>query len=105
MNLKRCFAKCFAWLGVGLLLMHLTAFTTMQQPYFAKDGAPAGSFNANAVPNAIPKKEALSRYGNPYSYVVDGRRYYVMRNASGYDKVGYASWYGNQFHGQRTSRR
>lgn len=69
---------------------------------YAGDGAP-GYFNAANVPNAIPKSEARSRYGNPSSYVVSGKRYRVMASAKGYDKVGYASWYGTKFHGKRTS--
>jgi rare lipoprotein A len=34
---------------------------------------------------------------------VYGRRYYVRSSASGYRKRGVASWYGEKFHGRRTS--
>lgn len=51
----------------------------------------------------IPKKEALSRYGNPTQYNVEGRKYEVMKNSSGYKTRGIASWYGSKFHNQRTS--
>ncbi len=44
-----------------------------------------------------------SKYGNPESYVVMGRRYYVMDSANGYVQRGIASWYGPNFHGKRTS--
>ena len=50
-----------------------------------------------------PVYEPLSRYGNPGSYVVEGRTYTVMRTASGYKTRGLASWYGTKFHKQRTS--
>ena len=59
--------------------------------------------NAAAIPDAIPKVEARSKYGNPKSYVVFGKRYYVMNSSQGYVEQGTASWYGTKFHGRRTS--
>lgn len=44
-----------------------------------------------------------SKYGNPSSYVVFGKRYYVMDSARGFTQKGVASWYGPDFHGKRTS--
>lgn len=80
-------------------MSQLSACSTANGP----NVVPPGSFNASAVPDAVPRADALSHYGNPTSYKVGGRRYYVMRSAKGYDKTGYASWYGTKFHGQRTS--
>ena len=37
------------------------------------------------------------------SYVVKGKRYYVLNNANNYHQVGTASWYGKKFQGRRTS--
>src|SRR5690606_6096907 len=37
------------------------------------------------------------------SYEVFGKRYYVMKDARGYVERGIASWYGEKFHGRRTS--
>jgi len=54
-------------------------------------------------PDAVPRVEPRSRYGNPRSYVVFGRRYHVMDSAEGYVERGIASWYGRKFHGRRTS--
>jgi rare lipoprotein A len=59
--------------------------------------------DASNTPDAVPKSEAKSTYGNPKHYVVNGKHYNVLKNANGYNKVGYASWYGNQFHGHLTS--
>ncbi|MGD9172333.1 MAG: septal ring lytic transglycosylase RlpA family protein [Candidatus Thiodiazotropha sp.] len=56
-----------------------------------------------AIPDAVPKDEPKSRYGNPESYEVFGKRYYPLPNARGYSARGIASWYGSKFHGQRTS--
>lgn len=44
-----------------------------------------------------------ARYGNPNSYVVLGKRYFVMESARGFVQRGTASWYGADFHGKRTS--
>ena len=52
---------------------------------------------------AVPKVEPKSKYGNPESYVVFGKRYYVKDSAKGYVEEGIASWYGTKFHGRRTS--
>ena len=67
------------------------------------DGAPQGSVDISSVPDAIPRNEPRSRYGNPDSYVVLGKRYYVMRDSAGFRQKGIASWYGTKFHGRRTS--
>ena len=70
-----------------------------------KDGPAPYHVDMSHVKNAIPKYEAKSRYGNPSSYVVNGKRYYVLNSAYGYNKRGIASWYGWKFHKQLTSTR
>jgi rare lipoprotein A len=57
------------------------------------------------VPDAIPRAEPRSIYGNPPSYEVFGRRYYVMASSVGYVERGVASWYGPGFHKELTSVR
>ncbi len=44
-----------------------------------------------------------SQRGNPSSYVVFGKRYYVLDGADGFVQRGVASWYGIKFHGRKTS--
>lgn len=56
-----------------------------------------------SVPDATPKKEQRSRYGNPKSYIVNGKRYYTLDDNKGFVEQGIASWYGKKFHGKRTS--
>ena len=69
-----------------------------------KDRGPRpGSVDVSGVPDAVPKVEPRSRYGNPPSYVVNGRTYHVMASGKGYVERGIASWYGEKFHGRRTS--
>lgn len=55
------------------------------------------------TPDAVPRHEPRSRYGNPASYVVFGRTYHTLASAEGYRERGIASWYGEKFHGRRTS--
>jgi rare lipoprotein A len=59
--------------------------------------------NIELIPDAVPKEEPKSRYGNPDSYEVFGKRYYTLPDSRGYNARGIASWYGSKFHGQRTS--
>jgi rare lipoprotein A len=66
--------------------------------------APAAPLpEANSVPDAVPRVEARSRYGNPPFYQVFGKRYYVLSSNVGYVERGVASWYGPGFHKIRTS--
>lgn len=64
-------------------------------------GVPIGE--RGAVPRAGVPSVSRSERGNPSSYVVHGRRYFVLDNASGFRQRGLASWYGTKFHGRRTS--
>jgi rare lipoprotein A len=70
-----------------------------------QDGPPKGYVDVSQIPNAVPKVEPKSRYGNPVSYVVNGTRYYTMKSAKGYRATGIASWYGTKFHNRYTSSR
>jgi rare lipoprotein A len=42
------------------------------------------SADANGVPDAVPRIEPRSRYGNPPFYDVFGKRYYVLSSSVGY---------------------
>jgi rare lipoprotein A len=68
-----------------------------------RDGAPNFYVDVSKIKDAVPKVEPPCRFGNPSSYVVRGQRYYVKKNATGYDERGIASWYGTLFHKHRTS--
>lgn len=69
-----------------------------------KDSAPRhGKIDFNAIPDAEPKPEPYSRYGNPESYVVFGKTYYPLKSSENFTERGIASWYGTKFHGNRTS--
>lgn len=68
-----------------------------------EDGYPTEPVDVSSVPDAVPRVEPRSRYGNPDSYVVNGKRYYTLDRSAGYRERGVASWYGTKFHGRRTS--
>lgn len=68
-----------------------------------KDGPPNYYVDESKIPNAVPKVEQLSKYGNMNHYTVFGRRYYVMRSSKNYEEQGVASWYGAKFHYHHTS--
>jgi rare lipoprotein A len=64
---------------------------------------PPPAADAGSVPDAVPRVEPRSRYGNPPFYTVFGQRYYVLSTNIGYIERGVASWYGPGFHKIRTS--
>lgn len=67
-----------------------------------RDG-PGRTLSPGKIKDAVPRKEARSKYGNPESYVVLGQRYYTLKTAQGFSERGVASWYGKKFHGRKTS--
>jgi rare lipoprotein A len=81
-----------------IFTLFLTACTATPQDY-----APSNNVNVSQIPDAKPKIEAKSKYGNPYTYTVYGKRYYVLPNSKNYHATGIASWYGMKFHHQLTS--
>ena len=67
------------------------------------DSGPQGSVDIHSIPDAVPRYEPLRKAGNPDSYIVFGKRYRVMKSRQGFRQTGLASWYGNKFHGHKTS--
>lgn len=51
------------------------------------------------------RKEPIRGYVPPTQrpYTIDGKTYYPIPSAYGYEETGVASWYGPQFHGKKTS--
>jgi rare lipoprotein A len=80
-------ARCLTWLLLPLLL----GACTFGVPIGERGKQQGGSTSAP------------SNQGNPSSYVVYGKRYYVMDSSEGFVQRGVASWYGRKFHGRRTS--
>ena len=68
-----------------------------------RDTVPDYLPDVDAIPEPEVTDEARSRYGNRSPYVVLGKSYTVRDGADGYVETGLASYYGNKFHGRRTS--
>jgi len=88
-----------------LLLLHGCSTGRQQTSRYSQshDSAPDQHIDVSGIKDAVPRVEPFSRYGNPPSYVVNGRRYHTLNNNKGYKERGIASWYGTKFHGHRTS--
>ena len=68
-------------------------------------GVPIGD-RGKAQVSVTPSNQNVTRRtgpGNPSSYVVFGKRYYVLESSQGFVQRGIASWYGTKFHGRKTS--
>ena len=88
----------------GLIILSLSACTGSQRYSQRYDSAPQSlPSNLLNTPDAIPTAEPLSRGGNPSSYSVFGKTYYVLKHSLGFAEQGTASWYGRKFHGHKTS--
>lgn len=75
-----------------------------QPIHVSTDGPPiTGPVAMDRVADAQVKAEHIGKAGNPASYVVFGRRYFVMHSSEGFKERGIASWYGRKFHGRKTS--
>ena len=67
------------------------------------DSVPGDVPDVSKLVEPVPKVEPRSLYGNKSPYTVLGRSYRVLPSARGYDERGIASFYGNKFHGYKTS--
>lgn len=83
--------------GVALLLVFMLEACTF--------GVPIGD-RSKAQVSVTPVNQSVTKRtgpGNPSSYVVHGKRYYVLESSQGFVQRGIASWYGTKFHGRKTS--
>jgi len=71
-------------------------------PHIA-DSTPDEIPDVDAIPEPEVIAEPRSKVGNRSSYAVLGQQYRVLDDASRYVEEGLASYYGNKFHGRRTS--
>lgn len=91
----------FSNILIGILLVSVIAACTSPGPRIIR--SKPTPVDLDNIPNPVPRYEAPSRYGNPASYEVFGRRYYTRSSNHGFSEQGIASWYGPNFHGKRTS--
>lgn len=93
-----------ALLSVGTGGCSLAAEGTVQfEPAPVGSGDEGARVGVIVVDGVTPRLETKSAHGNMPTYQVRGRRYHVLHSSRGYDERGVASWYGEPFHGRRTS--
>lgn len=92
-----------------------TAPTSGAPPMSASDAYQASRYNIQQdrassqlldlaqVREVIPVLEPRTLAGNKSPYTVNGKTYRVMQSEQGYSERGFASWYGEKFHGHKTS--
>lgn len=88
------------------VLSFLSSCTTIEKRFgrvSKPDGPPPFPVDMSKVKEPVPRCEPKSRCGNQGSYVVFGKRYYIMSSSKGYSETGIASWYGMKFHKRKTS--
>ncbi|MFT4861752.1 MAG: rare lipoprotein A [Pseudohongiellaceae bacterium] len=69
----------------------------------SQDRAPNRDVNLSQVPEVVPVPVKRTMAGNRSPYTVLGKSYSVMPSEDGYSERGVASWYGEKFHGHKTS--
>ncbi|RUP81966.1 septal ring lytic transglycosylase RlpA [Alteromonas sp. KS69] len=67
-----------------------------------QDTAPNHVAKVPETLDAVPKYEAYRMF-NSRPYKVLGKHYTPLTSGKGFEEVGYASWYGQKFHGHLTS--
>jgi rare lipoprotein A len=92
------------YFSVKQVLLSATLSLLLSSCGSVRDSAPVNYTKQwDEIPDAVPVTVKRSKYGNPDSYTVLGGTYYVKDSAEGFKQKGIASWYGNKFHGRRTS--
>lgn len=70
-------------------------------------GSASNKWGVSASPRVVDPGEPVPKGGGRYSvgkpYVIAGKTYVPEENAQGYTATGIASWYGEDFHGRKTS--
>tara|TARA_B110000858_G_scaffold49124_1_gene56657 strand:+ start:30126 stop:30998 length:873 start_codon:yes stop_codon:yes gene_type:complete len=69
----------------------------------SQDRAPIRIVDISSIPEVIPEPIDRGRAGNRSPYTVLGKSYRVLPTEEGYSERGVASWYGEKFHGHKTS--
>jgi len=103
---KNLYGRCLIFFAALIAILCLSGCSTPKPK--KKDGPPKHiPAHLLKIPDAIPRVEPLSRYGNRFGktniYTALKKRYRVMSTSRGYRARGTASWYGTQFHGRKTS--
>jgi rare lipoprotein A len=101
--MEQCLTRRIA-LGLSAATLSLLLASCSSVSLFEEsDSRPDQKPDLDQISEPVPRAQPRSKYGNPDSYVVFGKRYHVMPTSDGYRERGIASWYGTKFHGRKTS--
>ena len=90
----------------ALLLLGLATFSGCASQVLTPTPPPQAALCPPAKPLAGPAAAAPKTGRTPATqrpYTIEGKCYYPLPSAEGYAETGTASWYGNPFHGRKTS--
>lgn len=97
------FLRCGAAVFTAVVLVGCQSAPSQSSRYTQQqDSAPKHVAKKPETLDAVPKYEAYRMF-NSRPYKVLGKHYTPMNSGKGYEEVGYASWYGQKFHGHLTS--
>lgn len=89
--------------ALALLLAACSTTPSKKSVYYEDDGPPDRvPADIAAIPDAEPRVEAPHR-GSSKPYIALGRTYTPLTGDAPFSQRGMASWYGRQFHGNRTA--
>lgn len=87
----------------GLLVLGACVNTPSSVQKGEQDRGPERAMDVSHIPDAVPRREPRTVAGNKSPYTVLGKTYQVLSSADDYRERGFASWYGQKFHGRLTS--
>lgn len=101
-------AKLVSVLPLLLLLAACASSTPAPSPnagryQISQDRAPTRALDPAQIEDVVPTPINRTMAGNRSPYEVLGKSYRVMATEEGYFERGVASWYGEKFHGHKTS--
>jgi len=104
LRFKSIFKQCIFCVSVLAPSISTTAPMPLEEikELVRSDGPPSTSVDLSRVENAIPQNEPINQV-SLRPYIMFGRRYEPLTTANNYRERGIASWYGRQFHGEKTS--
>lgn len=90
-------------LAAGTAAMLILAGCSSTNSYYQNDGPPSSTFfSGSSAQGAVPRVESFKTAANK-PYTVFGKRYVPVTSDISMKQRGVASWYGKQFHGNKTS--
>ncbi len=90
--------KVLKFIAINFCITSLIFLAACSSGRRGGDGPPPYPVDVSKIPNAVPRCEPISKYGNKKVYWVKGKPYCVMSSCKNYEEVGVASWYGTMFH-------